>query len=140
MSFKRRFQVDLLSRPFFARRTYVSGCMSAFLYSRSTLQFVARDMSVLRADVHPRPVSRTALFVHIAARRLPRSRYSDLVRGRAKKSRWAFTSPSLLRARRKMFHERGLTDNEYNIYSFRNNDISELNSLLTLREKSNYLT
>lgn len=72
MSFKRRFQVDLLSRPFFAPQTYVSGCMSAFLYSRSTLQFVARDMSVLRADVHPQPASRTeaALFAHIVAQRV----------------------------------------------------------------------
>lgn len=33
VSFKRRFQADLLSRLFFARRAYVSGCMSAFLYS-----------------------------------------------------------------------------------------------------------
>jgi hypothetical protein len=36
LSFKRRFQVDLLPRPFSARRTYVSGCTSCFLILSET--------------------------------------------------------------------------------------------------------
>lgn len=130
VSFKRRFQVDLLSRPFFAWWTYVSGCMSAFLYSRSTLQFVARDMSILRADVHSQPVSRTeaASFVHIAAPRVSDAFWDRVIVisfASASKCSKHLSGLSFCTSSncdtcctwRRIFYKRDLQSNLYNIYS-----------------------